>query len=337
MDPFISVIVVSYNYEKFLPRALNACANQTFKDYEIIIVDNGSTDNTQEVIAQFCREYPELRITVLKVDINIGPANGYNTGITAAAGTYIMFNDADDWMDVDCLESLSIKAKMTEADRVFGLYREIDKEGKLIRNVIFEKGMSYWLYLEFQGSIFRRSVFLEHNIFAPLYIGLQVDVYIGSKFLQYSKKNTWCNKIIYNYLINTHSTSGAKSGTNSLDQTIVQFGIFMPIYNDIKDKNIQEEIEYRLIKMYYFILFHYNRYNTYAETLNNYKSSKEIIQKYFPQYLLCKRLSLFRKNGDRKNGRRMTWFFSRLEKHHLMELFLKFYTFLSRFMYLHLR
>ena len=338
MDAFISVIIVTYNYANLLPRALNACANQTFRDFEIVIVDNGSTDNTKEIISQFIGEHPELRITVEKVDKNIGPAKGYNTGITAAVGKYIMFNDADDWMEGDCLEFLAIKAKETGADRVSGLYREVDTEGKLLRNVAFEEGMSYWLFLEFQGSIFRRNIFLEHNIFAPLDIGPLVDTYIGPNFLQYSQKETLHNKVVYNYVINPYSISGAKNGLNSVDLTRVTFErIFMPIYNNIKDNDIREEIEYCLIKRYYTILLHYNRYNSYIETLNNYKAAREIIRKNLPCYLTCRKLTLFRKNGDRKNGRTITWILSRLEELHLMGLFLKFYIFFSRFMYLHSR
>ena len=337
MEPFISIIIVSYNYAHFLPRALNACANQTFRDFEIIIVNNGSTDNTQEIIDQFCREHPKLRITVEKVEKNIGPANGYNIGITLATGAYILFNDADNWMENDCLETLAAKARETEADRVLGLYREVDTEGKKIREVSFEDGMSFWLFLEFQGSIFRRSIFFEHNISCPVDISPAVDIFISSRFLQYLRKKSWCNKVIYNYFVNPYSTSGVKSKSkwNSAELTKTDFErIFMPVFNEIEDTAIQEEMEYTIIKRYYTYLLNFNRYNSYTETLKNYKAAREIIRKNLPCYLKCRKLTFFHKNGDRKNGRRMIWILSRLEKLNLMGIALRLYVFLSKIMYL---
>jgi glycosyltransferase involved in cell wall biosynthesis len=333
MHPFISVIIVSYNYAHFLQRALNACLNQSFKDFEIVIVNNGSTDNTQEIIDKFYSEHPDLRIIVKLVEKNIGPANGYNTGIAAAAGEYIMFNDADDWMEINCLESLAAIAKETEADRVFGFYRHVDQKNNELRIVSFEDGMSFWLILAFQGNIYRKSIFLEHNISSPLDI-LAVDAYIGSRFQQYSRKNAYYNKVVYNRLVNPYSTAGAKSRLDSVNLTRVQFErIFMPIYNEIADTDIKEGIEYALIKYFYTILLFYNRYNSYHETLKNYKAAREIIRNNLPCYLTCRKLSLFRKNGDRKTGRRMTWILSRLEKTHLMSIALLFYVFLSKIIY----
>jgi len=108
----------------------------------------------------------------------------------------------------------------------------------------------------------------------------------------------------------------------------------MDFYLQTTDKETRAEIEYTLVKSYYFYILHYNRYKCYSDVLINYKSAREIIRANLPRYLECKKLTLFRENGDRKSGRRTTWFLSKLEKFHLMGMALRLYVFLSKFMYL---
>ena len=335
MEPFISVIIVSYNHAHLLPRALNACVDQTYKDFEIVIVNNGSTDSTPEVIEQFCKGNPELRIVIKVVKKNIGIANGYYIGLAAATGTYIMYNNADDWMEKDCLEVLAKKVKETEADRVFGLYREVDTKGNELRVVSFEAGMSFLLFLDSYGTIYRRSIFIEIGMI-PLDTDA-MDMSYWAKFSLYSQKNAFCNKVIYNYLVDPYSISGAKGGWKSIEYIRINFEGIMPIYSTVKDLDTREEIEYMLIKQYYVALLQYNRNNSCAEIIKNYKSTREIVSKYFPDYLKCKKLTLFRNNGDRKSGRRMTWVLSRLEKLHLMKIALCLYVLSSKFTYLRSR
>jgi len=331
MEPFISVIIVSYNYAHFLPRALNACANQTFRDFEIVIVNNGSTDNTQEIIDKYCTDHPEMRIVVKVVEKNIGVPNGDNIGMAAATGTYIMFHDADDWMDIDCLEVLVKMAKETNADMVIGDYRYVDTNGKVIQENRYEDGMSPWLIPVLQCVLFRREIFPK-NFLLPINIDLSGDdVYIISAFVRIAKKIVYCKKVIYNFFINPYSTSSSRKSTSSIKDVSATM---MGIYRQTTDKEICAEIEYGLIKQYYLFLLHYNRCNSYQEVLINYKSTRAIIRENLPEYLKCKKLTLFRENGDRKSGRRMVWFLSRLEKFHLMGIALGFYVFLSRFMYL---
>lgn len=332
MEPFISVIIVSYNHAHLLPRALNACANQTFKDFEIVIVNNGSTDNTKEIIERFSAEHTEMRIVVKVVEKNIGVAHGYKTGLATATGIFFMFNNADDWMETDCLEVLAKKAKETGADVISGLYREVDLEGNELRVVSYEEGMSFLIFLDDgYGTIFRRSIVLEIGM-AP-YIN-DMDVSYNTKFLLYSRRNDLCNKVIYNYRVDPCSTASERGGWKTVDYIKINYENFMPIYNEVKDSDAREEIEYKLLKNYYISLLNLNRNNSCAEIIKNYDETREIVHKYFPDYLKCKKLTLFRKNGDRKNGRRMTWVLSRLEKFHLMKAALCLYSLLSKFAYL---
>lgn len=91
-NPKVSVIITTYNRADLLPRAVNSVLSQTFEDYEVIIVDDCSTDHTQEVIAKFA----DSRIRPLRHEVNRGASAARNTGIANALGEYIAFLDDDD-------------------------------------------------------------------------------------------------------------------------------------------------------------------------------------------------------------------------------------------------
>jgi len=103
-SPKISVITLTYNRAKLLPRAINSVLNQTFSDFELIVVNNASTDNTEEVIKNF----NDKRIVYKKNKEN-KPLGGKNMGLDAARGKYVIFLDDDDEFLPDALETISTK------------------------------------------------------------------------------------------------------------------------------------------------------------------------------------------------------------------------------------
>ncbi|AFY59076.1 glycosyl transferase [Rivularia sp. PCC 7116] len=102
MNPEVSVIILAYNTEKYIAQAINSALQQTEKNIEIIIVDDGSTDNTLEVINSFF----DKRIKVLVNQRNLGQNFSTNRAIKVAKGNWITRLDSDDWYAVDRLEKL---------------------------------------------------------------------------------------------------------------------------------------------------------------------------------------------------------------------------------------
>ena len=111
--PLISVIVPVYNVEPYLRKCLDSILNQTYRNLEIIIVDDGSTDDSGKI----CDEYHDSRIQVFHTE-NRGLSAARNLGLDHAAGQYIGFVDSDDWIEPDMYEVLLNKALETGADVV---------------------------------------------------------------------------------------------------------------------------------------------------------------------------------------------------------------------------
>ena len=101
-NPAISVIMTAYNTEKYIKEAIESILNQTFKDFEFIIVDDGSTDNTRLIIEEYAKK--DRRIKILYNKKNLGIVKSLNKAIAIAKGKYIARMDSDDVSKLNRLE-----------------------------------------------------------------------------------------------------------------------------------------------------------------------------------------------------------------------------------------
>ena len=126
--PKISIIIPTYNYGRFIRKALNSLLHQTFQDFEIIVVDDGSTDNTKDIIDTIFKENIRYFFSKKK-----GAASARNLGLRHATGKYVAFLDADDWLLPDSLE-LRIKflKNHPEYDWVYGNWQIVDENGSYL-------------------------------------------------------------------------------------------------------------------------------------------------------------------------------------------------------------
>ena len=113
MTPQVSVIIPVYNVGKYLEKCLTSVVGQTFADLEIVVVNDGSTDDSPQIIARFARQDP--RIVVIN-KANEGLAYARKSGVEAARGTYIYHLDGDDYLEPDAIELIYAQARETDAD-----------------------------------------------------------------------------------------------------------------------------------------------------------------------------------------------------------------------------
>ena len=117
MEKKVSVIIPIYNVEAYLAECLHSVVNQTFQDMEIILVDDGSTDRSPEIIKEFTEKDSRIRIITQS---NCGVSVARNTGLHAASGEYILFVDSDDMIMPNSVETLYNKANETRSDLLIG-------------------------------------------------------------------------------------------------------------------------------------------------------------------------------------------------------------------------
>ena len=108
MKDLVSIIIPAYNVENYIFRGIESCINQTYKDIEIIIIDDGSSDNTQNIIKEYAQK--DSRIKYLFQE-NKGVSAARNTGLDISKGDYVIFLDSDDWLELNTVEYLLNKKK----------------------------------------------------------------------------------------------------------------------------------------------------------------------------------------------------------------------------------
>lgn len=126
--PFLSIIVPVYKVEKYIHQCVDSILNQTLKDFELILIDDGSPDNCPDI----CDEYgiKDSRVKVIHKE-NGGPMSACKAGVKIAQGQYIGFVDSDDWIDLNMFEQLGLKALEHNVDMVCcGLIKEFEDNSR---------------------------------------------------------------------------------------------------------------------------------------------------------------------------------------------------------------
>lgn len=128
MEYNISVIVPVFNVEQYIDRTINSLLNQTLKNIEIILVDDGSPDNCPQICDSYASRYNNIRVIHKK---NAGLGMACNSGIEVATGEYIAFCDSDDYVDANMYESMYNAAIKYKADAVFTGIKTVDQYGNI--------------------------------------------------------------------------------------------------------------------------------------------------------------------------------------------------------------
>lgn len=275
MKPIISIIVPVYNSEEYLEKCIESILNQTFKSFELILVNDGSTDSSKEICDKY-RDMDKRVITIHKQ--NEGQASARNYGLEIAQGEYIGFVDSDDWIEINMFEVLYNACIKEDADiSIMGL-RELN-ESKTYYFEYIPKSIELNEILKRAypwNKLFKRSLFINHELkftSGRYYEDLEL---IPKLFIE-SKKNAIVSKIGYNYLKRSDST------TNTKDKKILDL---LWAYTEIKkyliSKNYYRQYEEEFKKSIKYL------YSFYANILYSYpmkfviRYSKEIVN-YFEE------------------------------------------------------
>jgi glycosyltransferase involved in cell wall biosynthesis len=136
MNDLVSIVIPTYNRADLLPQAIESALNQTYRNIEIIVVDDGSTDETDDV----CRRYGAKVRYIRKR--NGGVASALNKGISEMQGEWLKWLSSDDYLQPEAVELLLRKAQDVNAKIVYSSFRMVDVNGKVIRSCQ-ERDMDY--------------------------------------------------------------------------------------------------------------------------------------------------------------------------------------------------
>ena len=129
----VSIIVPVYNVEKYLAKCLDSLVNQTLEDVEFIVVDDGSKDNSQQIIDEFQTKYPDKIKSFVKK--NGGLSDARNFGLDRARGEYIGFVDSDDYVTAEMFEEMYSLAQKYDAEMVICNLQKVDENGKILQKL----------------------------------------------------------------------------------------------------------------------------------------------------------------------------------------------------------
>ncbi len=212
----LSIIVPVYNVLPYIRQCLDSLVGQTLKDCEIILIDDGSTDGTAQVLAEYTARYPE-KIVLKRVE-NGGQGRARNIAIDMAKGDYLGFIDSDDWIDPTMYEKLCNRAEDTGADVVVCdfLAKYSDGREELLPACIQE----HWLASAGSAcnKIFRRTLVGDTRFAVGLWYE---DFYFSAMMLLLSRHTEFIREPLYIYRRGQQSTMKNNNSAKNLDMLTI--------------------------------------------------------------------------------------------------------------------
>ncbi len=260
--PFFSVVIPLYNKEKYITNAINSILNQDFNDFEIIIVNDGSTDNSLEQIKSLLSD----KVRLIEHDKNKGLSAARNTGIKSSKANYITFLDADDTWLPNYLKTIKNLIDTFIEARIYATNMQYvyPKKTIAIDNKLINYPANYKGYIDF----------FEENLKQGLYCINSVCYHksVFEKVGYFDEKITFSEEI--DFYIRTHLKFKF-----AYDTTVCS-NYYMDIQNQLSQSNIANKL-----------VPNYDLYNSYCETVPYFKKFLDV-----QRYILAKNLKM---NGDK--------------------------------------
>lgn len=306
----VSVIVPVYNSEKYLKKCMDSLVNQTLKDIQIIVINDGSQDNSKDILDMYLKKYSKKLKVISTKNNGIGMAR--NLGLKHAKGDYVFFVDSDDYIAQDALEIMYNTAINKNSDLVIcDMYRVFnDVDVKKSESIIFSDGslkenqtQLITIPLGPCGKLFSREIltigFAENLKYE--------DVPFVVNALNNSKKTVKQNSFLYYYVIHSNSE------TTSMDKRVFDILKILAMTNNLfkESKYIKDELEYLNVQLLsrYNLQQKYQKNKSLSEKFLN--DSFSYLNEFFPNWkknkYLKKRNFIKRTIETNKNLIKLYW------------------------------
>ncbi len=256
----ISIVIPVYNIEKYLKTCLDSIVNQTFKDFEVICVNDGSKDDSLEILNEYAKKDSRIKVVTQE---NGGSGSARNNGLKRAEGKYVQFLDGDDYFEPELLEKLYNLAEKHQADISVCSSRKVDDEGNItetrnpnsplnLAKIILDKSFSYKDFPEdifsLIGTIpwnklYLRQMLLDNNLKFPALTGPDDLCFVHMA-------NVCAEKIavIDDELINYRYNRPGSVQTYRANHTLDIVRAFLFIKDFLKEKRLYDFLEKAYIK-----------------------------------------------------------------------------------------
>lgn len=220
MNPDISIIIPIYNVELYLSRCIDSVLNQTFQNYEIILIDDGSIDNSGNICDIYANNYKRISVIHQK---NLGVSTARNVGIMHAKGDFITFVDADDWLDKDYLAILFQLAVSNNADiscctlsyegdtgRSEEFATQSSDSNKQMQISIEMREFNFGKWYSFEGAackLIRKTLLYDNNILYDTTLTNGEDALFYVEVMLRSKCCVAISRPMYHYFMRSNSAS----------------------------------------------------------------------------------------------------------------------------------
>lgn len=295
----LSIIVPVYNMaaDGKLNFCMDSLVNQTIDDYEIIAVDDKSTDESLDILKEYEKKYPD-KVKVIASPNNRRQGGAKNLGLRAACGEWLGFIDSDDWVTSDYYEKLFAEAEKTGADIVgcnyCTTYEHNFEVGEILRsNYPWQAGVmddeKYAQAILIPGSmvtkIYKRSIFYDNGLWFPEYTFYE-DNCTGILAMLYCKRFAYVDEPMYYYYQHNVSTVHHVSVGKCNDRLKTMEMLMAECYKRCFLEEYPEEIEYRFTEMFYInTLFSYMiNMPFYKKRISYLRLLRDGIMAYFPEY-----------------------------------------------------
>lgn len=320
-----SIIIPVYNAEKTLSYCLDSILNQTYKEFEIILINDGSKDKSQKVIDDYKKKYPKIIRSYSQK--NSGIATTRNNGIKYAKGKYLFFIDNDDYIDKNYIETFTKNIEEMECDVLIGGYRRVTEEGKLLyQKQPINTPWSKYMFITPWGRIYKKDSLIRNNIsFLNLNIGEDVGLNINVNLKLKVKTLPYTG---YNWVDKKSSTS------NTLHKGIKKNVDFIPLLEEITrisestKVSFEEKVlfEYFIIKTSVYYILHSGGKTNFTLLKAEKDKIFKLVKENYPEYKSNKNISLSRPHGETFSTRIIVWIYILLQKLHLENAFLWVYS-----------
>lgn len=321
----VTVILPVYNSEDYVGRCLDSILKQTYTDFEIMVINDGSTDSSYEILKKYEEKYPD-KIIVINQE-NKGVAKTRNESIKRAASKYIMFVDNDDYLDKDYIETYVKAVEKEDYDIAVGGFRRPDGEGKIVKELKLQnEEWSKFMIMTPWAKIYKRQYLIDNDIeFLENNIG--EDNYFNLKAFLMTKKIVTLEYVGYNWFFNTKSVSNTRQKNI---KNIQVYELLNSSYNMVKENKLLEEnyqiIETNFTKYIIWIISYATKGFAYKELSKEYDKIFNWLEERFPDYKKNKMISFTKPKGETLSSRLMTQTFMILHKLHLGKLLTYMYS-----------